>query len=235
LQTYLTLLGKNANQTYLFYIQAPEIVHEDAAPMLKAIPEIFAQTDTFSLPYSTVISNFKVQEEFRMRFIRNIDSIVLTSDAWTFSTSKQFIKSEALRSMRKPKKLMNYVGRGIEWTFADTLNNVRCKAVYLPKPIFRYPVLFKHNFIERCKGHTQRLNLPNYNGAYKEALNEQGDSFFTATAQLHRRLQGHSYPDDLGIIKIEDHPKIMRELITNGTTKDRYYIRDSILNAIKNT
>lgn len=228
------VLRKKCRSDYLFYIQAPEIVHEDDVKILKAFPELFPETDTFCLPFTTVISNLKTQEEFRLRFCRNLDRIDLTGDAWAFSVTKKFIRSEAKSSLKHPKKLLNYIGRGIEWKFAGSLNNVRSKAVYLPKPMYRYPALFKENFLERCKGHIQNLNISSYSNIIKYVENEEGDSFFEKTAQVLRGGLGIHYQGEFGVVKLNEHPKIMQEFIANGTTIPRYYIRDSILNAIAN-
>ena len=226
-------LRKKCKSDYLFYIQAPEIVHEDDVQLLKSYPEMFPEVDTFCLPYTSIISNFKVQEEFRLRLCRNIERINLTGDAWAFSVSKKFIRSEALNKMKHPKKLLSYVGRGIEWTYACSLNNIRCRAAHLPKPLFRYYALFKENFIERCKGHAFHLNLPFYYDVLKEVENEQGEAFFEKTAEIHRGWSGINYSAALGILKTEDHPKIMQELIAKRATINRYFVRDSVLETIR--
>jgi len=202
--------------------------------MIKALPEIFPQAETFCLPFIGVVSNFKVQEEFRLRFCRNLDRLILTGDAWTFSTSKDFLKSEAWSNIIHPKKLMSYVGRGIDWTYAGTLNNYRSKGVYLPKPIFRYTALFKENFLERCRGHAELLNVASYNDVLKEAEKAQGDSFFEIAASLHRKMIGINYPSSLETVAKEDHPQIMRELVENKEKRIRYYVRDSLIEAIAN-
>jgi glycosyltransferase involved in cell wall biosynthesis len=240
-RTGLTVIADLSNEMrrkcksdYLFYLQAPEIMHEDSVATIKALPEIFPQAETFCLPFTGVVSNFKVQEEFRLRFCKNLDRLVLTGDAWTFSTSKDFLKSEALSNIIHPKKLMRYIGRGIDWTYAGTLNNNKSKGVYLPKPIFRYTALFRENFIERCRGHAERLNIPYYYDILKEAEKAQGDSFFEIAASLHRKLIGINYPPSLETVRTEDHPKIMHELIQNKEKKNRYYIRDGILDTIAN-
>jgi glycosyltransferase involved in cell wall biosynthesis len=238
-------LRKKCTSTNLFYIQAPEIVHEDDLKMLKALPELFPETETFCLPYTSVISNFKIQEEFRLRLVRNLDRINLTGDAWAFSVSRKFIRSEAMSKLKRPKKLLSYVGRGIEWTYAGSLNNKKSRAVYLPKPVFRYPVLFKENFIERCKGHAWHLNMPDYYNLVSEVQKEEGESFYEKAAQLHRGGpllgfkinyggSGIEYSAELSRVKTEEHPRIMREFITKGATIPRYYVRDSVLNEIAN-
>ena len=227
-------LRKKCKSPYLFYVQAPEIVHEDDVEMLKAVPELFPGADTFCLPYLSVIANSKIHEEFRLRFCRNLGRINLTGDAWAFSTSKEFIRSEAMRTMKRPKKLLNYVGRGVEWTYACSLNNVRSRALCLPKPVFRYPALFKENYIERCRGHALHLNLQSFTDLVPTVEKEEGESFFEKVIQLQREGSGIHYHGDLGVIQTEEQPKIMREFIKNRTTIPRYYVRDNILDKIAN-
>jgi len=236
-------LREKCQSPYLFYVQAPEIVHENAVKMLRAMPEMFPETETFCLPYTSVISNFKIAEEFRLRFVRNLDRITLTGDAWAFSVTRKFIRSEAMHKLKTPKKLLSYVGRGVEWTYASSVNNRKSRAVYLPEPIFRYPVLFKENFIERCKGHAWYLKMPDYYNLINEVQKEEGESFYEKAVQLHRgdtqlRLEINygrkeiEYPPELGSVKTEEHPRIMREFITKGAAIKRYYVRDSVLDAI---
>lgn len=236
-------LRKKCRSNYLLYIQAPEIVHEDAVKMLKALPEIFPKTETFCLPYTSVISNFKIQEEFRLRFVENLDRINLTGDGWAFSVTRAFIRSEAMRKLTRPKNLLSYVGRGIAWTYASSAYNKRCRAVYLPKPMFRYPVLFKENFIERCKGHAWHLKMPGYYDVVNEVQKEEGESFYEKTAQLLAGGPGSKinyggseieYPAEFSRIETEEQPRIMREFIIKGAAIPRYYIRDSVLNEIAN-
>jgi hypothetical protein len=237
----LTILGDVSNELrkkcksdYLFYIQAAEVVHEENVKMLKAVPEIFPKTDTFCLPFTFVISNLKVNEEFRLRFCRNLSRINLTGDAWAFSVSKKFIRSEAISNLKRPKKLLNYVGRGIEWAFAGSLNHLRSRALYLPKPIFRYQALFKGDFIERCKGHAWHFNLPYFYDVIKDVEKEEGEAFFEKAAQLYRSGFEINYRGALGVTKIEEHPKIIQEFITNRKTIPHYYVRDCVLEAIAN-
>ncbi len=171
-------LRKKCTSDYLFYIQAAEVVHEDSVKMLRRLPEVFPKTDTFCLPFTTAVSNFKTQEDFRLRFCRNLERYALTGDAWAISVTKKFVRNEATRNLKHPRKLLNYVGRGIEWAYAGSLNNVKSKAIYLPKPLVRYPALFKANFIERCKGHANFFNLPNFREIVRQLETEEDEAFF---------------------------------------------------------
>ena len=44
-------LREQCSSDYLFYIQAAEVVHEANVKMLRAIPDLFPETETFSLPF----------------------------------------------------------------------------------------------------------------------------------------------------------------------------------------
>jgi glycosyltransferase involved in cell wall biosynthesis len=226
-------LRKKCRFENLLYIQAPEIIHEDSIEVLRAIPDMFPDADTFSLPFTTVIADSKAQEEFRLRLCRNIDRLNLTGDAWAFSVTKGFIRSEARKKLKHPKKLLNYIGRGVEWAYAGSLNNVRSRAVCLPTPILRYPCLFKENYIERCRGHAVNINLKYY--AEKKYDGVEGEAFFEKVAKEYREANHINYTVDIGAVKREDHPAIMRELVEMKTSTPRYYIRDTVLDTIANT
>ncbi len=225
-------LRKKCQFEYLFYIQAPEIIHENNIATLRALPEMFPDAETFCLPYTTVIGNLKAQEESRLRFCKNLQRLHLTGDAWAFSVTKGFVRSEARKNLRHPRKLLNYIGRGVEWAYAGSLNNVRSRAVCLPAPMLRYPCLFKENFTERCIGHAVNLNLPKYQNADKKYENVEGEAFFENVAKEYREINHTNYLGDLGFLRREDHPAIMRELVEKRTSISRYYVRDTVLDAI---
>ena len=119
---------------------------------------------------------------------------------------------------------------GLTRALSTTSGHERC----LPKPVFRYPALFKENYIERCKGHALHLNLQSFTDLVPIVEKEEGESFFEKVIQLQREGSGIHYHGDFGIIKTEEHPKIMREFIKNRTTISRYYVRDNILDKIAN-
>jgi glycosyltransferase involved in cell wall biosynthesis len=228
-------LRKKCNFENLFYFQAPEIIHEHCIAALRAFPEMFPDADTFSLPFTTVIANLKAQEEYRLRLCKNIDRLNLTGDAWAFSVTKGFIRSEARKKLKNQKKLLNYVGRGIEWAYASALNNTRSRAVCLPTPILRYPCLFRENFIERCKGHADNINLPYYQNADKKYANAKGEAFFEKVVKEYRENNHINYVGDTGVFESLDHPAIIREFIEKRNSIMQYYVRDSVLDAIANS
>ena len=227
-------LRKKCKFDYLFYFQAPEIIHENNIETLRALPETFPDADTFCLPFTAVIGNLKAHEESRLRFCRNLNRLNLTGDAWAFSVTKGFIRSEARKNLKRPKKLLNYIGRGVEWAYAGSLNNVRSRAVCLPNPILRYPCLFKENYFERLRGHAVNLDLQVFQDAAGRYENVEGEAFFEKVAKEHREGYHINYVGNLGVLKLDEHPAIMRELIEKRTSILRYFVRDTVLDAIAN-
>src|SRR4030067_1613555 len=70
-------LRKKCKFEYLFYIQVPEIIHENNISTLRALPEMFPKAETFCLPFTTVIGKIKGQEESRLRFCKNLQRLHL--------------------------------------------------------------------------------------------------------------------------------------------------------------
>jgi hypothetical protein len=218
---------------HLFYTQAAEVVHEDNIKFLKALPQLYPDTETFCLPYVTAIGNYKIAEEPRLRFCQNLDRLVATGDAWALSVSKEFTKAEAKRNLRHPKLFLNLIGRGVEWRFAGSMNNQRSTVIFLPKAIIRYPALFKNNYIERCKGHINYFNLPEFRGFIDELQNVSEEEFIQKAVAANRSRYPKymiRYFDDFGNLKLQDHPKIMHELL--ASKEKNYYVRDSVLQKI---
>jgi hypothetical protein len=217
-------------------MQAAEVVHEDNLNVIASLPEIYSNTETFCFPYVTVIGNYKIADEARLRFCQNLPWLEATGDAWALSVTKKFVRSEARRNLKSPKNFLNLIGRGVEWRFASCMNNERSRMIYLPKEIIRYPALFKANYIERCKGHRDYFNLPEFH-RFIDELGRMGDEDFVQRAvemNLNRypKYNAH-YTGDFAALKPEDHPKIMHELLSS--TQKSYMVRDSILEKIANS
>ncbi len=125
----------------------------------RALPEICADVNSFSLPFVHLVKDYKFFEDFRVRFTKNLDSIMAVSDAWTLGPSKSFTKSETRRNLRHPKRMLQYVYKGIEWTYANPGVSSLSRAMYLPKPIFRYWSLFPADYLEKCQKHAEMFGL----------------------------------------------------------------------------
>ena len=56
--------------------------------------------------------------------------------------------------------------------------------------------------------------------------------FGSKAAKIRRKELGFNYPDDLGTVPLEDHPKLLRELLADSLLKS-YSVRPQVLESIK--
>ena len=198
------------------------------------LPEICPQVYSFSLPFIHLVKQYKFYEDFRLRFAKNIKSIVAIGDAWALGSSKLFIRSQTLKSFTHPKRLLKNIYKGIEWTYTNPTVTPLSRPIYLPKPIFRYWSLFPKDYIEKCEKHVQMFDLIELQKDV-EALKGYVDDpavFWKIAAEIRRKELKFSYPDDLGTIQLKDHPKIVRELVSDSELNS-YHVRPEVLDSIK--
>lgn len=219
---------------YIFYIQANEIIHEKNIEFIKALPEICPQVNAFSLPFAHLVKDYRFFEDFRLRFSKNLDGIVAIGDAWTLGSSKQFIHSQTRKSLRHPKKMLQYIYKGIEWTYTNSGVSPLSRAIYLPKPIYRYWSLFPMDYLEKCEKHVEMFGLTQLKKDVEVLKNfvDQPPVFWRNAAEIRRKELAFHYPDRLGTIPLEDHPKIVRDLVGDSQLKS-YHVRPDVLESIK--
>ena len=220
---------------YIFSIQANEIVHERSIELIKALPEICPDVKSFSLPFVHLVKDHTFYEDFRLRFAKNLKNIVAVGDAWTLGSTGSFTNAEAFKALRHPRRLRQYINKGIDWTFTNSCVNSFSRAIYLPKPIYRYWALFPVDYLEKCEKHAEMFGLQ---GLRKdiELLKKYSDEpsiFWEKAAEIRRKELGFHYPDTLGTVEWEDHPKLMKDLLSDSSNKS-YHIRDEVLDTIKN-
>ena len=225
-------LRKKCKHDYIFSIQANEVIHEESVDYIKSLPQIFPDVHTFSFPFWQLVQVFKLSEDFRLRLSKNLDGIIATGDAWTLGPSKSFVRMEVLKRMRNPRTLSRYFSRGVQWTYADACSNPTSRAVYLPKPVFRYWSLFPLNYLEKTAGHAELFDLA---GHYRliemlKPLVDNPSEFWAAV--LHWANFGINYPVKFAAVDAKVHPKLIQELILNTGVK-RYYVREEVLDLIK--
>jgi len=237
----LALLGEVTNALrrkckfdYIFYVQANEVIPEANVELIKALPEMLPTVYTFSFPFIQLVRKYKITEERRLRFSKNLKGIVAIGDAWTLGPGRNFIISEIIKNLKNPRNLLRFIGGGIALTYAN-YESMFSKAIYLPKPIFKYWALFPQNCLEKCKNHAEMFNLKEH---YKiiEILKTKVDdqvSFWEMASVLIRTALplGIKYSGNLGIVDVEDHPKIMRDLLLNSSLKS-YYVREEVIESI---
>jgi hypothetical protein len=221
---------------YIFSVQANEVIHEQSAPLIKALPEMFPNVDTFSFPYVQLLNKYKLTEEFRLRFSKNLPYIVADDDAWKLGTSKQFVRAKKLRAIAYPPRLSGYLTDGIWFTYANSSNSPRSRAIYLPKPIFRYWSLFSKNFVEKYQKHKEMFHLTTFQELSEILQSHEVDTeiFWKIGSKILKesgfkeRIQ---YPETYNSIEKSEHPEIIQELISNPTVK-QYYVREQLFELI---
>jgi hypothetical protein len=219
---------------YILSIQANEIIHENSSHFIRELPQMFPKVSTFSFPFWHFLSNHKFYEDFRLRFSKNQPHIVATGDAWSLGLSKAFVTSEALRNLKNPRKLFRFIGRGIDWTYANVGVNPLSRAIYLPKPVFRYWSLFPRDYLEKSLRHAEMFNLKEHYGLINKLKNLADDhtQFWKRASEIARAGFDLNYPESIGIIEKRNHPKLMQDLLS-GSPSNSYYIREDTMNSIR--
>ncbi|MGD0203592.1 MAG: hypothetical protein ABSC20_06780 [Candidatus Bathyarchaeia archaeon] len=221
---------------YIFSVQAGEIIHEQSAPYIKALPTMFPTIETFSFPYISLLNKYRYAEGFRLRFSKNLPQIMAVDDAWTLGISEAFIRTKTLRSLANPQRLFNRVTNGIQYVYANTCFGEYSRAIYLPNPIFRYWSLFPKNFLEKNEGHRKLLHIPfsaKTSDILQAHINEPELFWKLGIKALFqaRHKSVISYPEGYGLINRQDHPSIIQEFISNPKI-DHYYIREELFELI---
>jgi glycosyltransferase involved in cell wall biosynthesis len=218
---------------YIFSVQANEIIHEESAPLIKALPDIHPSVDTFSLPCTQFVNKYIANEEFRIRLSKNLDSIVAISDAWTLGPSKAFLRVKKLKALANPRRLLAYVEKGIAVVYANTCYDILSRAFYLPKPVYRYWSLFPKNFLEKSRGHSELFGMQEFQKSFDILQRHVDDpeTFWRLGCEFLQQVEfkekGLHYPEFYNSVEKKEHPAIIQEFISN-THADSYYIRDEL-------
>jgi hypothetical protein len=216
---------------YIFSVQANEIIHEQSIPFIKALPEMFPSVESFSFPYLQLLNAYRLTEEFRLRFAKNLPSIVAQSDAWTLGTSKKFDRIKKLRCLAKPYRIPQYISNGIMIEYANSCCRPLSRAVYLPNPIFRYWSLFPKNFISKYESHRKLFHLKEFGETDKLVKHVTNPGVFWQLAYNalmdSKLITQINYPDVYDFVSKKEHPAIIQEFISNPDVDD-YYVRDDL-------
>lgn len=222
---------------YIFSVQANEVIHEQSAPLIKALPSMLPYVDTFSFPYLQLLNKYKLTEEFRLRFSKNLPQIVAKGDAWTLGTSRAFDRTKKLRCLVNPRRLSGHLSNGISLTYANSCYGPHSRAIYLPKPVFRYWSLFPKNFLEKYQRHSELFQLSNF-GESSDILRSHvndPETFWRLGSEVLRQSrfkEGPQYPEAYIFVDRKDHPAIIQEFISNPNA-DQYYVREEMFELLR--
>ena len=219
---------------YILSVQANEIIHEQSAPFIKALPSMFPKVDTFSFPFIQFLNKYKFAEGFRLRFSKNYPGIVAKGDAWTLGASATFINTKILKSFAHPRRFYYYVTKGVEFVHANPCYDYLSRATYLPNPIFRYWALFPKNFLEKCQSHRELFQMAKFKKSY-DALNahvNDPEIFWRLGAEFLEFAEGEQYPEAFGSVERKNHPAIIQEFISNPHA-NQYYVREEMFELLR--
>jgi hypothetical protein len=241
----LTVLADVTNEVrskcrfeYIFSVQANEVIHEQSAPFIKAIPSMLPCVGTFSFPFIQLLNNYKLTEEFRLRFSQNLPQIVAIGDAWTLGTSSAFDRAKKLRCIVNPRRLSGYLSNGISLTYANLCYGPHSRAIYLPKPIFRYWSLFPKNYLEKYQRHSELFHLTNF-GKSSDSLRShvsEPETFWRLGSEALKQAgfkEKLNYPEAYSTVDKKDHPAIIQEFISSMHA-DQYHIREELFEHLRN-
>jgi glycosyltransferase involved in cell wall biosynthesis len=237
----VTVLSEVTNQVrskcqyhYILSVQANEVIHEESAPLIKALPEMFPSVDTFSFPFIQFLDKYKFAEGFRLRFAKNKPEIVSKGDAWTLGASDAFIKSKIRRGMAHPRRVYYYLTKGVEFVHANPCFDFRSRAFYLPNPIFRYWALFPKNFLEKAQRHSEIFPIEKFTKSYDQlkANIDNPEVFWRLGSEFLEFSKDEHYLEAFNLIEKQKHPAIIQEFISNPQAKE-YYVREELYEQIK--
>jgi glycosyltransferase involved in cell wall biosynthesis len=227
-------LRAKCRHEYILSLQANEVIHEQSAPFIKALPQMFPNVDTFSFPFIQFLNKYKFAEGFRLRFSKNHLGIVAKGDAWTLGVSAQFTLKKILRSLARPRRFYYYLAKGVEFVHANPCFDYRSRAIYLPNPIFRYWALFPKNFLDKCQSHGEIFPIAKFHKSYDElkANVNSPDRFWKLGSDFLEFADGEHYTEAFSLIDKEHHPAVIQEFISNPQAKE-YYVRNELFERIR--
>ena len=221
---------------YIFSIQANEIIHQETAAFLKELPIIHPRVNTFSFPFVQLLNNRKLNEEFRLRFAKNLPEITSIEDAWRLGLTRSYMRQKKLKAALNLKRLSNYLDKGIELVYGNNCNDHLSRAIYLPKPVYRYWALFPSTFLKKAQRHAEYFAMPKFRESF-EALKARIDdaAFWKLASDFLMDIQykfRYEYSEQYRYVSREEHPPIIQEFIDNPKA-EQYYVREELFEQIK--
>jgi len=237
-----TLMQKCKGE-YILYIQANEIIHEKSWEYLKNIPEIWPEALTFSLPFLLLYRTLRFHEQYRLRMARRLQFIEAIYDAWALGLKKTFMVKELLKAMVNPMYMARILYKGLHRIYADTGGIPKYTVpVILPKPIYRYQAVYPLDPVNKAIGRARTW------GQYTEALEARRREVLERCKDKRRvmeeileearrttRSRGHQvpvYPLSLREEPVEEHPKIIQELLRDNENCS-YHVREELYSIVR--
>lgn len=205
--------------TYVFHVDANEIIHSESLNTIGKLPEVFPETVMFAFPYYQFMGKFLFNEEFRVRFAKKSSALISVGDGWTLGT-----KPNSLCELKRLLSPSVYLSTLYYFTGNLYLSNY-LRYCHLPRPIFRYYAIDPELFLNKIEA---RSGI--YSGdwspftrfssrvlaifdAYVETKNK--DHFWKAMCKYYMEMQkeGRFVPKEIREVQYFEeslHPEKMR-------------------------
>jgi len=88
--------------------------------------------------------------------------------------------------------------------------------------------------MEKCEKHVEMFGLQELKKDIATLKDDVNDPtvFWKKAAELRRKDLNFYYPDDLGIVELDAHPKVIKGLLRDSAVKS-YHVREEMLDLIR--
>jgi len=220
--------------TYIFYIQANEVIHEDTYELLREIPKIFPNYKGYLLDYYELFNTYLYGEQYRLRFAPLSNNIVVDGDGWAMRSLGGFWASFVEFLSTQYYTFIKYQ------KFNDGFMQIYSKYrfVYTTKPIFRYSRIFIDNTIEKLKIHNKLFSSLKFDyqlrklksELYSKGKTSKNSKFWLNLINISRMTDTSRREFPNLKLNLIEHPKIMQPILN----KKRYFVRKNLIEKINN-
>jgi hypothetical protein len=175
---------------------------------------------------------------------RRLPFIEAIYDAWALGLKKTFMLKELLKATINPMYMARILYKGLHKIYADTggIPKYTILAI-LPKPIYRYQAIYPLDPINKAEERARKwgLHIKTLEARKKEVLERCRDKkkvmeeILEKEARSFMRSRGHQapvYPPSLREEPIEEHPKIIQELLRDSENCS-YHVREELYNIVR--
>lgn len=214
---------------YLLYVQANEILHEDSISRFRDLPAEHPGISLFHIPFYQIWgTNIVLEESYRIRFVKNDSRIRVLGDGGYLCYEKNYALAGMASALKNPLRFGSNL-REIMTPYG--FDNVPFTHVVMPKPVFRYSVMFRKSYLAKLDAKAEAMGRDTEARRRKYALNGTNNRNFGQKMYDYERRIAHAYSPGFLFkpirLRLSEHPKIMHDLLS-GNARD-YYIRKRLL------
>ena len=207
--------------TFVYYVQANEVFHEETYSQIRLIPETYPNYRGYLLYYYGFYGTLLRGEQFRLRMAPLSKHVRVIHDGWTMNVFGGFLKAVKI-VMRHEAGMMLKYGRLNDFLW---VSNSMYRYVYTRRPVFRYSLLFRSIVTKKLETHSSMFKDMRFSEMREmvEKMRELKDEeFWREMIKVSEKVQGSGKREFPKVtIPLEDHPKVMRPLLSMSTYEPR--------------